>query len=168
MSRCQHASGNCPIRKLVGHASSARAMKSSVWKATGKNFLSYSTRHASCGATPWISRSPRLATKLKVVDDVADIVPAPAPPEFDLAPTRNQHSGWTAERERKFMEHLHRRSARPLASVPPRAHGLPGRRRMPDRSCEPYRRSPRENELMRRQSGDCRALSSRAYARVGL
>ena len=47
-----------------------------------------------------------MATKLKVVDDVADIVPAPTPPKFDLAPTRNQHSGWTAERQRKFIEHL--------------------------------------------------------------
>ena len=47
-----------------------------------------------------------MATKLKVVDDVADIVPAPESPAFDVAPTRNQHSGWTAERQRKFIEHL--------------------------------------------------------------
>lgn len=47
-----------------------------------------------------------MATKLKVVEDVAEIVPPPAPPEFDIAPTRNQHLGWTAERQRKFIEHL--------------------------------------------------------------
>jgi hypothetical protein len=47
-----------------------------------------------------------MATKLKSVDDVADIVPAPEVPQFDLAPTRNRHSGWTAERQRKFIEHL--------------------------------------------------------------
>src|SRR5437868_13720727 len=47
-----------------------------------------------------------MATKLKVVEDVADIVPAPTLPDFDIAPTRNQHSGWTAERQRKFIEHL--------------------------------------------------------------
>src|SRR5260221_13940418 len=47
-----------------------------------------------------------MATKLKVVDDVADIVPAPELPRFDIAPTRNRHSGWTAERQRKFIEHL--------------------------------------------------------------
>jgi hypothetical protein len=52
-----------------------------------------------------------MATKLKVVEDVADIVPPPieagsALPQFDPAPTRNQHSGWTAERQRTFIEHL--------------------------------------------------------------
>ena len=47
-----------------------------------------------------------MATKLKVVEDVADIVPAPQPPQFDIAPTRKQHAGWTAERQRKFIEHL--------------------------------------------------------------
>jgi hypothetical protein len=47
-----------------------------------------------------------MATKLKIVDEVADVVPAPTPPQFDIAPTRNQHSGWTAERQRRFIEHL--------------------------------------------------------------
>ncbi|HZC38035.1 MAG TPA: hypothetical protein VE221_05095 [Sphingomicrobium sp.] len=47
-----------------------------------------------------------MATKLKVIEDVADIVPAPVIPEFDIAPTRNQHSGWTAEKQRKFIERL--------------------------------------------------------------
>lgn len=47
-----------------------------------------------------------MATKLKVVDQAADIVPAPEPPSFDIAPTRNRHSGWTAGRQRKFIEHL--------------------------------------------------------------
>jgi hypothetical protein len=47
-----------------------------------------------------------MATKLKIVDEVADIVPAPEPPQFDIAPTRNTQSGWTAERQRRFIEHL--------------------------------------------------------------
>ena len=61
-----------------------------------------------------------MATKLKVVEQVADIVPAPQIPEsqgshgsttsvgldFDLAPTRKRRAGWTAERQRKFIEHL--------------------------------------------------------------
>jgi hypothetical protein len=47
-----------------------------------------------------------MATKLKVVEDHADIVPAPTPPEFEIAPTRKRHAGWTAERQRKFIEHL--------------------------------------------------------------
>lgn len=61
-----------------------------------------------------------MATKLKVVEAVADIVPAPKLPEsqgprgsntsvgmdFTPAPTRNRHAGWTAERQRNFLEHL--------------------------------------------------------------
>ena len=47
-----------------------------------------------------------MATKLKIIEEVADIVPAPTIPDFETAPTRNQHSGWTAERQRKFIEHL--------------------------------------------------------------
>ena len=47
-----------------------------------------------------------MATKLKVIADVADIVPAPKVPEFSPAPTRNRNAGWTAERQRKFIEHL--------------------------------------------------------------
>jgi hypothetical protein len=47
-----------------------------------------------------------MATKLKVIEDHADIVPAPTPPEFTPAPTRKQHAGWTAERQRRFIEHL--------------------------------------------------------------
>jgi len=47
-----------------------------------------------------------MATKLKIVEDVADIVPAPTIPEFDTAPTRKRHAGWTAERQRRFIEHL--------------------------------------------------------------
>ena len=47
-----------------------------------------------------------MATKLKIVDEVADIVPALEPPQFDIAPTRNTQSGWTAERQRRFIEHL--------------------------------------------------------------
>jgi len=55
-----------------------------------------------------------MATKLKVVEDGAGvdqttaghIVPAPTIPDFDPAPTRKQSAGWTAERQRKFIEHL--------------------------------------------------------------
>ena len=47
-----------------------------------------------------------MATKLKIVDEIADIVPAPTLPEFETAPTRNRHAGWTAEKQRKFIEHL--------------------------------------------------------------
>ena len=47
-----------------------------------------------------------MATKLKVVEQVADIVPAPQIPDFDPAPTRKRNAGWTAERQRKFIEHL--------------------------------------------------------------
>lgn len=47
-----------------------------------------------------------MATKLKVVEEVADIVPAPKVPDFEPAPTRKRHAGWTAERQRKFIERL--------------------------------------------------------------
>jgi hypothetical protein len=47
-----------------------------------------------------------MATKLKVVEDHADIVPAPTLPEFTPAPTRKQRAGWTAERQRRFIEHI--------------------------------------------------------------
>jgi hypothetical protein len=47
-----------------------------------------------------------MATKLKIIEDHADIVPAPTLPEFDIAPTRKCHAGWTAERQRRFIEHL--------------------------------------------------------------
>jgi hypothetical protein len=48
-----------------------------------------------------------MATKLKIIENVADIVPAPQPaPDFDIAPTRKRHAGWTAERQRRFIEHL--------------------------------------------------------------
>lgn len=47
-----------------------------------------------------------MATKLKIVEDVADIVPAPSIPEFEPAPTRKRIAGWTAERQRTFIEKL--------------------------------------------------------------
>jgi hypothetical protein len=47
-----------------------------------------------------------MATKLKIVEEVEAERTAPEPPKFEIAPTRNQHSGWTAERQRKFIEHL--------------------------------------------------------------
>jgi hypothetical protein len=47
-----------------------------------------------------------MATKLKIVDQVADIVAAPSLPDFEIAPTRKRHAGWTAERQCKFIDHL--------------------------------------------------------------
>jgi hypothetical protein len=47
-----------------------------------------------------------MATKLKVVEDVADIVPAPSVPDFTPAPTRKRNAGWTAERQRIFIERV--------------------------------------------------------------
>jgi len=45
-----------------------------------------------------------MATKLKIIE-AAPEAPAPEPPEFTPAPSRNTR-GWTAERQRKFIEHL--------------------------------------------------------------
>ena len=61
-----------------------------------------------------------MATNLKIIAESAEIVPAPEPPqisgphgsttsvgvEFVPAPTRNRLAGWTAERQRKFIDHL--------------------------------------------------------------
>lgn len=49
-----------------------------------------------------------MATKLKIVAKPAptEAAPLPEPPQFDPAPTRKQHAGWTAERQRTFIEHL--------------------------------------------------------------
>jgi hypothetical protein len=47
-----------------------------------------------------------VTTKVKIVEDIADIVPAPTLPVFDIAPTHKCHAGWTAERQRRFIEHL--------------------------------------------------------------
>jgi hypothetical protein len=47
-----------------------------------------------------------MSRKLKIVQNDADIVPAPQVPDFTPAPTRKRHAGWTAERQRKFIEHL--------------------------------------------------------------
>ena len=47
-----------------------------------------------------------MATKLKVVDAPTDLPPADLPPEFDPAPTRNRLAGWTADRQRTFIDIL--------------------------------------------------------------
>ena len=47
-----------------------------------------------------------MATKLKVVEEFADKVLPAELPDFTAAPTRKQQSGWTAKRQRKFIEHL--------------------------------------------------------------
>jgi len=46
-----------------------------------------------------------MATKLKIITDHADVVPATKAPDFEIAPSRKRHAGWTAERQRKFIEH---------------------------------------------------------------
>jgi hypothetical protein len=45
-----------------------------------------------------------VASKLKIVGP--DSIPAPEPPTFETAPTRKQHSGWTADRQRRFIDRL--------------------------------------------------------------
>src|SRR3954469_22356833 len=47
-----------------------------------------------------------MASKLKIVDEVEAALAAPEPPRFTPAPTRKRCAGWTAERQRKFIEHL--------------------------------------------------------------
>ena len=43
---------------------------------------------------------------LKVVGEVEAALSAPEPPEFAPAPTRKRNAGWTATRQRAFIEHL--------------------------------------------------------------
>jgi hypothetical protein len=56
------------------------------------------------------TKESHVATKLKIIKDVADaeIVAPPKVPliDFDPAPTRKRRAGWTAEKQRKFIEHL--------------------------------------------------------------
>jgi hypothetical protein len=47
-----------------------------------------------------------MATKLKIVEEAADIVPAPTIPDFTPAPSRKRRAGWTAERQRTFIEQV--------------------------------------------------------------
>ncbi len=47
-----------------------------------------------------------MATKLKIVEPAEAHPVARETPHFTPAPTRKQHAGWTAERQRKFIEHL--------------------------------------------------------------
>ena len=53
-----------------------------------------------------------MATKLKIIEDVADIVAPPALPNMEYsggihpAPTRKRQAGWTAERQRNFVERV--------------------------------------------------------------
>lgn len=46
-----------------------------------------------------------MSRKLKIVEDFTDIVPPP-PIDFSPAPTRKRRAGWTAEKQRKFIDHL--------------------------------------------------------------
>ena len=49
-----------------------------------------------------------MATRLKVVTEstATETAPLPQIPDFEPAPTRKRRAGWTAERQRKFIEHL--------------------------------------------------------------
>jgi hypothetical protein len=47
-----------------------------------------------------------MATKLKIVEEVPAASAPIAVPDFDTAPTRKHNAGWTAERQRNFIEHL--------------------------------------------------------------
>ncbi|MEO6361398.1 MAG: hypothetical protein ABIO43_12630, partial [Sphingomicrobium sp.] len=47
-----------------------------------------------------------MASKLKIVEPtLSERAPAPSL-EFTPAPTRKRHAGWTAERQRSFIDHL--------------------------------------------------------------
>ena|SRR5438045_414858 len=47
-----------------------------------------------------------MASRLKVVEPTATEL-APLPPiDFTPAPTRKRHAGWTAEKQRKFIDRL--------------------------------------------------------------
>ena len=47
-----------------------------------------------------------MSRTLKIVQNDADLVPAPALPDFTPAPTRKRNAGWTAERQRIFIERV--------------------------------------------------------------
>lgn len=47
-----------------------------------------------------------MATNLKVVEDPSESTPPVPPPAFDPAPTRNRRAGWTADRQRTFIDML--------------------------------------------------------------
>ena len=47
-----------------------------------------------------------MATKLKIVEAPSDLPPPASPPAFEPAPTRNRLAGWTATRQRTFIDML--------------------------------------------------------------
>ncbi|WP_309663159.1 hypothetical protein [Sphingomonas sp.] len=47
-----------------------------------------------------------MASRLKIVTESTETPPPPQLPVFAAAPTRNRHAGWTATRQRRFIEHL--------------------------------------------------------------
>jgi hypothetical protein len=49
-----------------------------------------------------------VATKLKIVAEPTETeaAAARAAPQFELAPTRNRHAGWTGDRQRRFIDRL--------------------------------------------------------------
>lgn len=48
----------------------------------------------------------KMATRLKVVEAPGDLPTPTPPPAFDPAPTRKRLAGWTAERQRNFIDIL--------------------------------------------------------------
>jgi hypothetical protein len=57
-----------------------------------------------CDSSEW--KESNVSRNLKIVKEEADIVPPPEVVDFTPAPTRKRHSGWTAERQRNFIDHL--------------------------------------------------------------
>ena len=47
-----------------------------------------------------------MASRLKVVEPTATDLAPPPPIDFTPAPTRKRHAGWTAEKQRKFIDRL--------------------------------------------------------------
>jgi hypothetical protein len=49
-----------------------------------------------------------MASRLKIVTEPAatETAPPPRTPDFTPAPTRKRHAGWTAERQRRFIERV--------------------------------------------------------------
>ncbi|HEV2044183.1 MAG TPA: hypothetical protein VGR05_05840, partial [Sphingomicrobium sp.] len=69
------------------------------------------------------NRDDKMATRLKVVDDHSDVANAAPPPAFDPAPTRNRLAGWTADRQRRFIDILNLTGSCSKSSSPVRTLG---------------------------------------------
>ena len=60
-----------------------------------------------------------MATRLKIVEQLGADLDAPKVPQFTPAPTRNQHAGWTAERQRAFIAFAFRPELCPFYTATP-------------------------------------------------